>query len=163
MRDLEYKVRKIKLSLPLATEKIKNWCAYQERSHFETRNKLFEFGLHANEIDEVLATLISENFLNEERLAETFARGKFRIKYWGKNKIKSELKNKKVSEYSIKKALKQIDEDEYCEVLKKVIARKLNESKEKVAYKKKYKVLQYAVSRGFETALVNDLLKLDLE
>ena len=163
MKDTEYKVRKIKLSLPVAIEKIKNWCAYQERSHFETKNKLYEMGLNTDEVGEALSVLITENFLNEERFAETFARGKFRIKYWGKNKIKSELKHKKVSDYSINKALKQIDTDEYYEVLNKVIKRKLKESKEKIAYKKKYKVLQYAVSRGFETSLINDVLKLNLE
>ena len=82
------KVRKIKLSLPQALEKIKHWCAYQERGHYETRGKLYDYGLSASDIDEALAVLVSENYLNEERFAETFARGKFRIKQWGKNKIK---------------------------------------------------------------------------
>ena len=163
MKDEEYKVRKIKLGLPAAIEKIKYWCAYQERSHFETKNKLFELGLNIEEADEALSVLITENFLNEERFAETYARGKFRIKHWGKIKIKLELKHKKVSDYSINKALKQIDANEYYEVLSKVVRRKLKESKEKVAYKKNYKVLQYAVSRGFETALVQEVLKLNME
>ena len=163
MKETEYKVKKIKLSLPVAIEKIKNWCAYQERSHYETRNKLFDFGLYTNEVDEAISVLVTENFLNEERFAETFARGKFRIKYWGKNKIKIELKQKKVSDYSINKALKQIDSDEYYKVLEKVITRKIKESKEKIDYKKKYKVMQYAISRGFEIPLINDILKLSFE
>lgn len=162
MNDTDSKVRKIKLSLPEAIEKIKNWCAYQERSHFETQNKLYEFGLNKEEIEQAIAVLITDNFLNEERFAETFTRGKYRIKHWGRNKIKAELKFKKVSDYSIKKALNQIDEKEYMQVLHKVIERKLSETKEKNELKKKYKVLQYAVSRGFESDLVNDVLKLKL-
>ncbi len=160
---MDGKVKKIKLSLPVATEKIKNWCAYQERSHFETKAKLYEFGLSTTEVDEVVALLIGENFLNEERFAEAFTRGKFRIKHWGKNKIKNELKYRKISEYSIKKALKQIDDDDYYATLKKVIARKIAETKEKNEFKKKHKVYQYAVSRGFESNLVSDILKLQTD
>jgi len=161
--EMDGKVKKIKLSLPVATEKIKNWCAYQERSHFETKAKLYEFGLSTTEVDEVIALLIGENFLNEERFAEAFTRGKFRIKHWGKNKIKNELKYRKISEYSIKKALKQIDDDDYYATLKKIIARKIAETKEKNEFKKKHKVYQYAVSRGFESNLVSDILKLQTD
>ena len=161
--ETDGKVKKIILSLPVAIEKIKNWCAYQERSHFETKAKLYEFGLSTTEVDEVVALLIGENFLNEERFAEAFARGKFRIKHWGKNKIKNELKYRKISEYSIKKALKQIDDDDYYATLKKVIARKIAETKEKNEFKKKHKVYQYAVSRGFESNLVSDILKLQTD
>jgi regulatory protein len=157
------KVRKIKLSLPQALDKIKRWCAYQERSHYETRSKLFDYGLNSSDVDQALAVLVTENFLNEERFAETFARGKFRIKHWGRNKIKAELKFKKVSDYSINKALKQIDENEYLKVAEKLVSRKLRETKEKVPYKKNYKVLQYAVSRGFEMDIVADILKLKAE
>jgi regulatory protein len=157
------KVRKIKLSLPQALEKIKTWCAYQERSHYETRSKLRDYGLCLGDVDEALSILISENFLNEERFAETFARGKFRIKHWGKNKIKAELKFKKVSDYSINKALKQIDGNEYLKVAEKLISKKLRETKEKVPYKKNYKVLQYAVGRGFEMDIVADILKFKAE
>ncbi len=157
------KVRKIKLSLPQALEKIKHWCAYQERSHYETRNKLYDYGLSSSNIEEALAVLVSENFLNEERFAETFARGKFRIKQWGKNKIKAELKFRKVSDYSINKALKQIDQNDYRKTIEKLIARKLRETKEKVTYKRNYKVLQYAIGRGFEQDIVSDILKLQRE
>jgi regulatory protein len=157
------KVRKIKLSLPQALDKIKKWCAYQERSHYETRSKLREYGLCLGDVDEALSILITENFLNEERFAETFARGKFRIKHWGKNKIKAELKFKKVSDYSINKALKQIDGNEYLKVAEKLIFKKLKETKEKVPYKKNYKVLQYVVGRGFEMDIVADILKFKAE
>lgn len=161
--ETEGKVRKISLSLPVALEKIKNWCAYQERSHFETKSKLFEFGLPTAEVEEVIAILISENFLNEERFAEAFTRGKFRIKHWGKNKIKNELKQRHVSDYSIKKALKQIDDDDYYNTLKKLIAKKTSETKEKNEFKKKSKVFQYALSRGFESNLISEIIKLPAE
>lgn len=158
---MDHKEKKIKLTLPLAIEKIKNWCAYQERSHFETQNKLFEYGLKSDDVNQAIAVLVSDNFLNEERFAESFARGKFRIKHWGKNKIKQELKMRKVSDYSIKKALKQIDDKEYLKTLEKLIDKKWKETKEKNDYKKKYKVLQYVVSRGFESDLANELIKLN--
>lgn len=161
--ETEGKVRKIKLSLPVAIEKIKNWCAYQERSHFETKTKLFEFGLYSNEVDEAITALISENFLNEERFAEAFTRGKFRIKHWGKIKIKNELKQRLVSDYSINKALKLIDDNEYYTVLKKIISKKIAETKEKNEYKKKHKVFQYAISRGFESNLISEIIKLPIE
>lgn len=153
------KVRKIKLSLPQALDKIKKWCAYQERSHYETRSKLFDYGLNSSDIDEALALLVSDNFLNEERFAETFARGKFRLKHWGRDKIRRELKMKKVSEYSINNALKQIDGNEYLQVAEKIVSKKLKETKEKVSFKRNYKVLQYAMSRGFEQDIISEILK----
>lgn len=160
---MDHKEKKIKLSLPVAIEKIKNWCAYQERSHYETQNKLYEYGLNKADVDQAIAVLISDNFLNEERFAESFARGKFRIKHWGKNKIKQELKMRKVSDYSIKKALKQIEDKEYLQTLEKLIHKKWKETKEKNDYKKKYKVLQYVVSRGFESDIANELIKMTNE
>lgn len=162
MIESDNKEKKIKLSFSLASEKIRKWCAFQERCHFETRNKLFEYGLNATEVDQLLAELISENFLNEERFAETFARGKFRIKHWGRKKIRIELKKRKVSEYSIHKALGKIDEDEYYKVLSTVLSKKSKQIKEKDTFKKHYKLIQYATGRGFENDLINDIIKLNL-
>jgi regulatory protein len=124
---------------------------------------LHEYGLNKADVDQAIAVLISDNFLNEERFAESFARGKFRIKHWGKNKIKQELKMRKVSDYSIKKALKQIEDKEYLQTLEKLIHKKWKETKEKNDYKKKYKVLQYVVSRGFESDIANELIKMTNE
>src|SRR6478736_3420107 len=90
-----------------AWQKIKHYCAYQERSHAETRDKLYGFGLYKHEVETLLTQLIEENYLNEERYAIAFAGGKFRMKQWGRVKIKYELKQKQVSEYNIKNALKQ--------------------------------------------------------
>ena len=105
--------------------KIKQYCAYQERCHMEVREKLYSFGLHKNEVDEIISTLITENYLNEERFAIHFAGGKFRMKQWGKIKIKQALKNKQVSEYCIRKALKEIDNNEYRKAFFKLAEQKL--------------------------------------
>src|SRR4249919_2672470 len=96
-------------SLLVALQKAKHYCAYQERCHSEVRDKLYSFGLHRNEVEPLLTQLIEENFLNEERFAIAYAGGKFRIKNWGKEKIKYALKQNKVSEYCIHKALAAIN------------------------------------------------------
>ncbi len=94
-----------------ALQKLKHYCAYQERAHSEVKEKLYDLGVWKKDHDEIISTLIEENYLNEERFAIAFAGGKWRVKHWGRVKIKYELKQKQVSEYCIKKAMKQIDED----------------------------------------------------
>lgn len=155
---MEHKVTKIKLSAELAQQKIMSWCAYQERSQHETRQKLYEYGLHSEEVEAIISNMISENFLNEERFAIAFASGKFRIKHWGKIKIKIELKKHKISDYCITKAIKSIDADEYEEVIKKVIARKTRLTKSTNPQKLYYSLLNYLMSRGFESDLVRENL-----
>ena len=145
----------------LAYQKISNWCAYQERSQQEVRDKLYEYGLWPDAVESLIAQLIQDNFLNEERFARSFARGKFRIKKWGRQRIKIELKRKKVSDYSIRQAMKEIDDTEYLKVLAQVIAARRKQVKEPHPVKRLYKLAQYAVSRGFERDIVMDLLKLD--
>jgi regulatory protein len=147
----------------LAIEKIKNWCAYQERSQYETRQKLVEYGLTIEEADNIITELIAENFLNEERFAMAFTSGKFRIKHWGKNKIKSGLRLHKVSDYCITKALKSIDGDEYDAILLKTMEKKLRQMKSNDRRKNFYSVVNYMVSRGFESDLVIEQLNLILK
>lgn len=153
------KISRKKLTPLVALDKIKNWCAYQERSQQETRSKLYEFGLSSEEIENCIVDLIDGNYLNEERFAMVFASGKFRIKKWGKIKIKIELKQRKVSDYCINKALKQIDGNEYFATLEKIIERKFREEKEPNKIKKHYKIIKYAMSRGYEQDLIMDALK----
>lgn len=141
-----------------AKVKIEQYCAYQERSQQEVRDKLYDMGLHQKEVEELISELITDNFLNEERFAITYARGKFRIKHWGRIKIKQQLKLKKVSDYCIKKALKEIDGDEYIDVLKKVMEKKAEKVNDKDPYIRKHKIAQYLNSRGFEQDLIWDLL-----
>jgi regulatory protein len=154
----EHKVKKLLLSPEMAEHKIKQWCAYQERSQNETRYKLYEYGLKEIEVEEIISKLISENFLNEERFAMALAGGKFRIKHWGKVKIKIELKKHKISDYSLNKALKAIDGDDYINILTLVLEKKIRQTKVKEKQKLFYSVLNYAVSRGFERDLATDQL-----
>ena len=142
------------LSPELAQQKIKSWCAYQERSQHETRQKLYDYGLFSEDVESIIANLIGENFLNDERFAIAFAGGKFRIKYWGKGKIKNELKKHQVSEYCINKALKAIDPEEYEKMILKVMEKKIKLTKVPASQKRYYSILNYLVSRGFESDLV---------
>ena len=140
--------------------KIKQYCAYQERCHSEVRDKLYSFGLHKKEVEEIISTLISENYLNEERFAVHFAGGKFRMKQWGKIKIKQALKFKQVSEYCIRKALKEIDAKEYERVFHKLAEQKLKTLKsEKNIFIKKRKLQDFLLQRGFESELVREVVK----
>lgn len=141
-----------------AKVKIEQYCAYQERSQQEVRDKLYDMGLHKEDVENIITELIGENFLNEERFAIAFARGKFRIKQWGKVKIKQHLKQKRVSEYCIKKALALIDADEYEKTINHLIEKKDRESKDKDAYIKRQKTIRYVISRGFEPDIVLSLI-----
>jgi regulatory protein len=137
-----------------ALQKLKHYCAYQERCHSEAKEKLFSLGIWKKDHDEIIATLIEENYLNEERFAIAFVSGKFRIKHWGKVKIKYELKQKQVSEYSIKKALKQIDEDEYIATFKKLAKEKYASLKAEQYLIRKKKTMDYLIGKGYEMELV---------
>lgn len=148
----------IKLSPEQALLKIQGWCAYQERCQQETRDKLYTYGLWPEAVENCIASLIELNFLNEERFAMQFARGKHSIKKWGRIKIKQALKQKRVSDYCIKKAMKEIDDAAYFDTLKRLIDMKRKLISEKNAIKLKYKLLNYALSKGYEQDLVFDIL-----
>ena len=139
-----------------AFQKLKHYCAYQERSHDEVKQKLYGFGLHRQEVEESISKLIEENYLNEERFAIAFAGGRFRSKQWGKVKIEYELKQKKVSPYCIRIALNEIDEDAYLKTLQQLARKKWNSLKGPGAtvYVKSSKTTTYLLQRGFERALV---------
>jgi regulatory protein len=145
----------------LALVKMQSWCAYQERAQQDARDKLYELGMWPEAVENIIVHLIQDNFLNEERFAMTFARGKFAIKKWGRVKIKQELKFKKVNDYCIKKALQQIDETEYINTLKKIIESKRKLIKESNSIKLQFKLMNYALSKGYEKDLVFDVLKTD--
>ena len=138
-----------------ALQKLKQYCAYQERCHREVKEKLYALGVWKRDHDEIIATLIEENYLNEERFAIAYAGGKFRIKGWGRVKIKYELKQKRVSEYCIKKALKQIDESDYIAKLTKLATEKYQSLKAEQYLIRKKKTIDYLVGRGFELDLIN--------
>ncbi len=139
--------------------KIRDWCAYQERCQQEVRDKLYEYGLRTDDVENILSLVISENFVNEERFAIAFAGGKFRIKKWGKIKIKQELKAKRVSDYCIKKGLVQIEDTDYINTLKRLLLLKAKLIIEKNHLKKKQKLVRYALSKGYEQDIVFDMLR----
>lgn len=149
----------LNIGIEKAFQKIKQFCAYQERNHREVKEKLFSYGLYNDQVEGLMSQLIEENFLNEERFAIAYAGGKFRMKDWGKNKIKFGLKQQQVSDYCIKKALKTIDEDEYVQKLQKLYSAKERTLKsEKNIIIKKKKIQQHLMQKGYEASLVNELV-----
>lgn len=139
-------------------EKLKHYCAYQERSQYDVLQKLWDFSLDEDERLNIIAQLILENYLNEERFATSFSEGKFRIKRWGKKKIKSKLKEKKVSSFCIDKSLKAIDEKEYFETLQSIIESKFNTTKANSIYQRKQKVANYCYQKGYESELIWEVI-----
>lgn len=141
-------------------ERIKHYCAYQERSHMEVRHKLLELKIYGNDLENIISILIEENFLNEERFACAIARGKFRLKKWGRNKIKQTLLQHQVSDYCIRKAMKEIDEDEYLDTVNKLSEKKWLELRsEKNKFTKMAKLRNYLLQKGFEYEYINSFLQ----
>lgn len=155
----EQKVRRQILGREQARHKIENYCAYQERSHKEVRDKLYDMGLATSDVEETISELISTNFLNEERFAFSYASGKFRLKQWGRRKIKQGLKSKGVPEKLISSALLSIDDADYIETLSSILSKKSLQLTERHPAKRKNKLVQYALSKGYETDLIFDSLK----
>jgi regulatory protein len=141
-----------------AKVKAESYCAYQERSQFEIRNKLYEWGLHQKDVEEIISELIELNFLNEERFALAYSLGKFKIKGWGKNKIRQGLKLKRIPDKLIIKSLKEINENDYLLMLTKILKKKLNTISEKDPFKIRYLLSRFATSKGYESDLIADLL-----
>jgi regulatory protein len=143
-----------KLSVDEARQKIYAYCAYQERTHLEVKNKLFQFGLHSNETDELLSQLIVEGFLNEERFAKAFAGGKFRVKKWGRLKIMHELETRGLTNNCIRSGMSEIDETDYLNTLTSLLTKKAKLLDDKDNLTKRQKLAKYAIQKGFESELV---------
>ena len=139
-------------------KKISLYCSYQERSHKEVLLKISKSNISKNETDKIVAKLITENFLNETRYAIAYAKGKFRIKNWGKMKIINKLKQQNISSWNINKAIAEIDKDEYSKSFN-LIFNKLNLKYNylKKIYRKK-KILSILYSKGWEYELIIDSL-----
>jgi len=142
-----------------AFSKLLKYCTYQERCHEEVRAKLISLKVYGSELEEVMSRLIENNFLNEERYAKTYAGSKFRQLQWGKTKIIQQLKFRKVSEYCIKEALKEINDDDYIKTLKTLAEKR----KKQVKGDKNHvqKTVQFLISKGFEPDLVWKEVKLE--
>ena len=145
------------LTIKEAYPRIASFCAYQERTQNEVRERLKDFGIDGDEAEEVIVMLMSDNYLNESRFAITYAGGKSRIKKWGKNKIKQALKQKGISENCIKIAIQDIDNEDYFNNLK-LAEKKLAEIKETNPLKRKQKLLNFIQTKGYENDLVWEVL-----
>lgn len=141
-----------------AQKKLESYCAYQERCHKEVKAKLKTMKMIPEAIDKIMVHLIEHNYLNEERFAKAFVRGKFRIKKWGKNRLVRELKFRDISKFAIETALNEIENEDYFETLDELIQKRIEQVKEKNIYKKKRKVADYLLYRGWESHLVYEKL-----
>ena len=142
-----------------ATKKLEHYCAYQERCHQEVKQKLESMHMIPEAIDIIIVHLLKHNFLNEERFAKTFVRGKFRIKSWGLRRISYELKKKDISKLNINQALTEIVNDDYIEVFNILAEKKANSIREPNIFKKRKKLVDYLLYKGWETHLVYDKAK----
>ncbi|GEO09720.1 regulatory protein RecX [Segetibacter aerophilus] len=141
-----------------ALKKIKNYCAYQERSHNEVKEKLYSFGLYKVQTEEILSILIEENYLNEERFAKQFAGGKFRMKQWGRRKIQYELQQKGVNKVNIKLGLKEIEEEQYLSVLQKLASKKWKELSGQQYLVRQARTTGYLLQKGYEPSLISNVI-----
>ena len=143
----------------IAIERIKNYCALQDRCQWDVLQKLREWGLQQATKDHILEILITDKFIDEGRFSTSFCRGKFRIKNWGKQKIINELKRKQISSICINTGLKEIDEKEYDLVLEKLFYQKERSIKDKNQFIRKTKIANFLIQRGFENNLVWDKIR----
>ena len=147
------------LTVAEAQQKLEHYCAYQERCHQEVVNKLQELGMIPAAIDAIISSLIQNNYLNEMRFAQSFARGKFRIKKWGKNRILRELKLRNISNYNIKKGMGQISEEDYHTTFMELFEKRKKEVARLPIEKQKKKLISYLSYRGWETELIYNALR----
>ena len=152
-------MKKVRIGKEQAIQRIRHYCAYQERAQQEVRDKLYELGMTMDEVEEIMSDLIAENFLNEERFATQFAGGHFRIKGWGKVKIQHALQQKRVSSYNIKIGLKAIDEDAYIKTLQQLATKKWNSLKGERGLSRMAETYAFLHQRGFEPILYQPVVQ----
>ncbi len=151
---MEWEKKSKRLTPRMALQKAQNYCAYQDRCPSEVRTKLYEYGLYSTDVEAIIAELIGDLFINEERFAQSYARGKFRFNGWGRIKILLGLRQKQISEPNIKIGMKEIDPEEYAATLEDVIAKYQDKYAHLNDYERKAKSISYALSRGFEMDLI---------
>ena len=145
--------------IKIAIERLKNYCALQDRCQWDVTQKMKEWGLLEMTQNHILEILIQEKYVDEERFAQSFCRGKFLIKKWGKVKITNELKKKKISNICIKKGLKEIDLTEYDLLLENLLTKKNDTLRDKNHFTRKSKLARFLIQRGFEGNLVWDKIR----
>jgi len=141
-------------SIVEAQSKMENYCAYQERCHQEVANKLWEMQLIPEAVEKIMLHLFEHDYLNESRFAKAYAHGKFSIKKWGKNRIVNELKRRKISPFNINLALQEISDEEYYKTFNALAEKRLAQIKETNTYKKRKKLADYLLYRGWESDMV---------
>lgn len=143
-----------------ALQKLKHYCAYQERCHYEVMQKARQLGLRKTEAAEQVSGLIEEGYLNEERYARLFAGGKFRMKQWGRLKIRNELKQKKISDYCIKKGLQEIDDSEYEKAIRNLATKKWKQFNKQGdnLFVKMSGTKNYLLQKGYEPELIQRVI-----
>lgn len=146
------------ISVNDAIKKLEYYCSYQDRCYKEVTTKLKSLGMFQTAIDHILDHLVANNFLNEERFAKSFARGKHKFKYWGKRRIEQELKFRDISSYNIKTALKEIESD-YLSNFYALAERKWQNITEPSLEKKKRKWVDFLMRKGYDSNLIFDFLK----
>ncbi len=139
-------------------ESIIRYCNYQPRCHKEVRSKLYELGYSKEDVENYISELIGNNLLNEERYARAIARGKFRIKKWGRIKIIQQLRQNRISEYCIKKGLSEIDTSEYFDTAKKLAERRMEKKNLKNNKEIKNNIYKYLIQKGYESNLVIEII-----
>ena len=142
-----------------ALAKLQKYCAYQDRCYKEVRSKLLEIGMRGDELELIIIELIQDKFLDEERYAKSYARGKFRMKRWGRLKIKQGLWRKNISGYCLKKAMEEIEEEEYRETLKTLLEKKIALLREKNKFKRYQKLYTFAYQKGYEGYLIKEVIR----
>lgn len=155
-------IKKTRWTPDQALTELKRWCAIQERSHEEVKTKLIERGIYGDDIDLIISELITENFINELRFAKAYVSGKFKINGWGRIKILSGLKQHKISNYNIQKAMVTIEEDEYQKLLLKTLLKK-KELLSASGLELKQKLFNYLAQKGFEPGEIQNCLSETLE
>jgi len=135
-------------------KKMEYYCVYQDRCHQEVERKMNEHQLIPEAKEKILLHLMQHDFLNEERFSKSFARGKFRIKNWGKQRIIRELKTKNISNYNINSALKEIDDEDYLETIYRITKNRNHTITENNIYKRKKKLQDFLLRKGYEYDLI---------
>ncbi|MEK9612549.1 MAG: regulatory protein RecX [Flavobacteriaceae bacterium] len=151
--------KKGSLTVQETQQKMEHYCAYQERCHQEVEKKLKSLGVIQIAQEEIIGHLIQNNYLNETRFAKSFARGKFRAKKWGKNRILRELKMRNISEYNIKKGLEEIPEEEYLATFYILFEKRKQAVDHLAVHQQKKKILDYLLYRGWDKPLIYDAIR----
>lgn len=146
------------LTYPEALVKAQRYCAYQDRCHQEIRFKLVQWGVYGEDLENILADLIAEGFLDEERFARSFARGKFRMKQWGRLRIAGELKKRGISDYCLRAGLSEIEEEDYLQTLRDLLSKKKEQlDPAYTPFERMQLLIRQGIGKGYETDLVQRL------